>query len=212
MTDAINHIIENIDPLWAYVMLFFSAIIENVFPPIPGDTVTVFGAYLITTGHLGFWGVYLSTTLGSIIGFNLMYWIGVKFGRSFLDSKFRARLFSEKQFNKVQRWFSQYGYLVILANRFLSGTRSVISLFAGFFHLNGLMVLGLSALSAFIWNGLLIYAGYLLGINWDVIIGILRQYNNIVIITTLAAIFIFMIIRWRKKIKRQKSGKVLDQP
>lgn len=212
MKDGLNQIIENIDPIWAYVVLFFSAIIENLFPPIPGDTVTVFGAYLITTGQLGFWGVYLSTTLGSIVGFNIMYLIGIKFGRSFLNSKFRARLFSEKQFNKVQRWFAKYGYTVILANRFMSGTRSVISLFAGFFHLNWLLVLGLSALSAFIWNGLLIYAGYLLGVNWDVITGIIKHYNNIVIIATVIAVFLFIMFRRRRKRKRQETAKVSDQP
>jgi len=45
-----------------YVALFLSAYIENIFPPIPGDTVTVIGAYFVGTGKLNFWGVYFSTS------------------------------------------------------------------------------------------------------------------------------------------------------
>ena len=119
MLESINQLLEQINPAMAYVLLFLSAIIENVFPPIPGDTVTVIGAYLITTGNLGFWGVYISTSTGSLVGFFIMYIIGLKFGRSFVRSKFKAKIFSEEMFNRVEKWFVKYGYWVILANRFL---------------------------------------------------------------------------------------------
>ena len=42
-----------------------------------------------------------------------------------------------QRIEKIEVWFAKYGYWVIFANRFLSGTRSVISLFAGIFKLNG---------------------------------------------------------------------------
>ena len=99
MLESINQLLEQINPAMAYVLLFLSAIIENVFPPIPGDTVTVIGAYLITTGNLGFWGVYISTSTGSLVGFFIMYIIGLKFGRSFVRSKFKAKIFSEENFH-----------------------------------------------------------------------------------------------------------------
>ena len=72
MLEYLNQIIDQITPAMAYVILFLSAIIENVFPPIPGDTVTVIGAYLISTEKLGFWGVYISTSTGSLVGFYVM--------------------------------------------------------------------------------------------------------------------------------------------
>ncbi|MEJ2053360.1 MAG: hypothetical protein P8X42_05520 [Calditrichaceae bacterium] len=51
MLESISQILQQIDPGMVYFVLFLSAIIENVFPPIPGDTVTVIGAYLITTSE-----------------------------------------------------------------------------------------------------------------------------------------------------------------
>ena len=203
MIEYIENIITQVDPLVAYLILFASAYVENTFPPVPGDTVTVIGAYLITTGKLSFIGVWLSTTLGSILGFFTMYLIGYRLGRSFITSEKRAKIFDYDRIEKTEIWFSKYGYWVILANRFLSGTRSVISLFAGIFKLRGYKVLLLATISALIWNGLLMYAGYVLGVNWENIVEIVGQYNKIVIAITITAIVGFVVYKYvfKKKIK-----------
>ncbi len=205
MIDYIENIISQVDPLLAYLILFASAYIENTFPPIPGDTVTVIGAYLITTGKLSFMGVWLSTTLGSILGFFTMYLIGSKLGKEFISSKKRAKIFGFERMEKIEIWFAKYGYWVIIANRFLSGTRSVISLFAGIFKLNWLWVLILASISALIWNGILMYAGYILGVNWESITDIVSQYNQIVIILTVLLISGFIIYKFVQKRKVTKN-------
>jgi membrane protein DedA with SNARE-associated domain len=200
MLEYLDTIFQQISPLTAYLLLFISAFVENVFPPIPGDTVTLIGAYLVISGKLSFTGVYLSTSLGSVLGFFTMYMLGLKLGRKFLDSKLGRKVFTEAQYQKTEKWFSKYGYGIIAANRFLSGTRSVISIFAGSFHLNWIYVLGLATLSALLWNGLLIYIIYVVGLNWDVITGMISQYNKIVIALTIIIIsVIFARKLWRKK-------------
>ena len=75
MLENIEVLISQVDPGVAYLILFVSAYVENTFPPVPGDTVTVIGAYLITTGKLSFTGVWLSTTLGSVLGFMTMFFM-----------------------------------------------------------------------------------------------------------------------------------------
>lgn len=201
MLDYIEGIISQVDPSIAYLILFVSAFIENTFPPIPGDTVTVIGAYLITTGKLSFTGVWLSTTVGSILGFFTMYMAGRKFGRSFVRNKKREKIFDLSRMEKAENWFAKFGYWVIFANRFLSGTRSVISLFAGIFRLNWFKVLILASLSALIWNGLLMWAGYALGVNWRYITDLVSRYHTIVILITLILITIFIIYKYLKKRK-----------
>ena len=205
MLEYLQNLLNQIDPLMAYIVLGISAFLENVLPPIPGDTVVVVGAYLVSTGKLGFWGVYTSTTIGSVIGFFTMYFLGLKFGRAFIQHRrIREKVFREEDIKKVETWFGKWGYWVIFANRFLSGTRSVISLFAGLFHLHPLAVISLSLLSALIWNALLINAGMLLGDNWEVIIDIISRYNQIFIVL-IVIIAGYLIYRSRKK-KHQKSN------
>jgi membrane protein DedA with SNARE-associated domain len=199
MLDFLENILNSIDPFTAYVVLFFSAFAENVIPPVPGDTVVVIGAYLVSTEKLGFWGVFISTCVGSSFGFMVMYYIGAIFGRSFFYKKSRSKIFKEKQINKVEKWFANWGYWVIIANRFLSGTRSVVSIFAGLFHLNQFLVFGLGLISTMIWNGILISLGLLLGENWNILIDYISKYNFIFIILTILVIVVIFIVKYLKK-------------
>ncbi len=201
MLNSLPHLLDNINPLVAYLILMVSAIVENIFPPIPGDTVTVFGAYFVSKGKLGFWGVYVSTTVGSVIGFFIMYLLGLKLGTRLLNARWTKKTFSAEKIKKVEYWFTKYGYWVVAANRFLSGTRSVVSIFAGFFGLRWQLVLLYSFISAAIWNGLLIYGGYLVGVNWQKITGLLKQYNQIVLIITAAVIVSYLFYRFMIKNK-----------
>jgi membrane protein DedA with SNARE-associated domain len=199
MFEYLENLLNSIDPIIAYVVLFFSAFLENVIPPIPGDTVVVIGAYLVSTERLGFWGVFISTCIGSSFGFMVMYYFGAKFGRSFINKKTRSKMFKESQIQRVEKWFADWGYWVIFANRFLSGTRSVVSIFAGLFHLNAFYVFGLGLISTMIWNGLLISLGLLLGENWNVLMEYISQYNFIFIILTIVVIVIIFTGKYLKK-------------
>ena len=205
MIEYLESLFSQISPTMAYLVLCVSAFTENVLPPIPGDTVVILGAYLVSIEQLGFWGVYVSTTLGSVIGFMTMFIIGRRFGRSFIYKESRAKMFKEENIRRVEIWFAKWGYWVIFANRFLSGTRSVISLFAGFFHLNILLVLILSMISAAIWNGLLIAAGMLVGHNWGIISNIIAQYNKVLIVLTVLVVGYVVYRKFYKKDRDQRS-------
>jgi membrane protein DedA with SNARE-associated domain len=205
MIEFLENLFSGISPAMTYLILGISAFTENVLPPIPGDTVVVLGAYLVSIGQLNFWGVYISTTVGSVIGFVTMYYIGRRFGRSFIYKKSRAKVFKEEDIRKVEVWFGKWGYWVIVANRFLSGTRSVISLFAGLFHLNAIFVIGLSLVSALIWNGLLLFAGMLVGKNWSIISDIISQYNTILIVLTISIVGYVIYRKFYKKNSKEKS-------
>jgi membrane protein DedA with SNARE-associated domain len=183
--------IQQLSPGLAYTFLFFSALVENLIPPIPGDTVTVVGAYLVGRGVLNFWGVYISTTLGSISGFmgifGIAYWLEWK-----IIEKYQPKWISRTHINKVEEWFRQYGLLVILFNRFLSGVRSVISLVAGLSKMHTGKVFLLALISCAVWNGGLIYLGTIVGKNWEIIVHFLEVYNRtvLVLLALLLAVFI----------------------
>jgi membrane protein DedA with SNARE-associated domain len=199
MLEFLENLFENINPLTAYLVIFLSAFTENVVPPIPGDTVVILGAYLVGTGRLKFLGVYLATTLGSVAGFITMYAVGKYFGVAFLATPQGKRLFKEKYLERTRIWFGKWGYGVILANRFLSGTRSVISLVAGLFHLRLSLVIILSLLSSMIWNALLISGGLLLGRNWSLLQKWISRYNQFLLVLLVGVVLYFVIRRYFNK-------------
>ena len=107
MEEFLNRIIEFLLPqndIFLYIFLFVSAIIENLFPPIPGDTITAFGAFLVGTGRLNYFLVYISTTIGSVIGFMALFFVGRFFEREFFMQK-DFKFFSADSIINAEKWF-----------------------------------------------------------------------------------------------------------
>ena len=181
-----------------YLFLFIIAFIEYVFPPIPGDTIMVFGAYLVGIGKLDLLTVYVSTTLGSISGFLVIFFMGKYYGREFFLKK-NYRFFSREMILQIEEWLGHYGVGLIAANRFLSGARSPISLIAGISNMKAFSTTLAALFSSMIWNALLISGGYFMGKNWQVVITILKRYNQFIIILITVS---FLFYLWKKKKRR----------
>ena len=167
MVDFINSAVAELgrwNPLWAYLLLAASAFLENLIPPVPGDVVVIFSAYLVGRGVLEWIPVYACTCLGGTLGFWVMFALGARYGPRLLQPRFRIA--SVQSLERAARWLERFGAWLVLANRFLSGIRSVIALSAGMGGMGWKPVVGLGLVSMAIWNGLLIYAGLLVGNNW----------------------------------------------
>ena len=191
-----------IDAIWVYTLLCLSAYAENIIPPIPGDTIVVFGAYLVGTGVIDFAPAFAVTTIGSLAGFMSLYWLGRVFGKSVVETE-RWKLFASDDFKRVETWFERYGYAIIAANRFLSGTRSVISLFAGIAVLRLKIVLVFALVSCALWNFILMYAGYAIGDNWHLILEYIKQYN-IIVFAAVGILLLVLVIRkyiWNRRVQ-----------
>ncbi len=199
----ISHLPQN--ELVLYLLLFFSAVLENLFPPVPGDTITVLGAFFVGKGILSFPVVYAVTTVGSTLGFMILFYVGYFLEREFFMKR-DFRIFSAKSIISSEKWFEKYGYYVVLGNRFIPGIRSVVSIAAGITILRPQRVFLFALTSAAVWNFIWIYAGYSLGNNWEqvrekftVIIG---SYNIAAASVMTAAILVYFIA---KKIHARKN-------
>ncbi len=196
--DILNNI-SNFTPFWIYVTLFLFAFIENVFPPSPSDLVVVIGGSLVSTGVINFIPILLLTTIGSVIGFMVLFYFGSTVDRKVVHSG-KFKYIPVGAINKVELWFKKYGYYVILGNRFFPGTRSVISFFAGMSIMDAKKTIFLATISAFVWNAIIIYLGYIFGNNVSVVDKYLSTYSNIAIgITILLVLFLIVKFIFRKK-------------
>lgn len=198
MLEEILAYISSLDTTWIYFILFFFSFIENVFPPSPSDVVVVVGASLIASTSMGFIPVLFITSIGSALGFILMYYVGY-FLREKVLSSGKLKFVNQDALNKTDEWFSKYGYWIILANRFLPGTRSVISFFSGVHELHVLKTFLYALISAFLWNILIIYLGMTLGNNVELIDYYLTTYSNVVVAITIIIVIIFTIRYFLKK-------------
>ena len=204
MIEHILDFISGLSPFWIYVSLFAFAFIENVFPPSPSDLVVVIGGSLIGTHSLHFIPTLLSTTIGSVIGFMILFFIGTQLDKKVIRAG-KVKFIPTEGLEKVEKWFSKYGYWIILANRFLPGTRSVISLFAGLSELDTKKTIILATISALVWNASIIYLGIIFGHNIGLVDHYLSTYSNIAVIIT-CAVILFLILNYFWKKKKSAKG------
>lgn len=196
-------LIYGLPPLSIYLVFFVVAYVENIIPPIPGDILVAFGGYMAAESVVGIIPILLLTTVASVIGFMNVYWIGSHWGYRIKDENYwLLRFIPLKYLNKVQDWMQRWGLGVVLANRFLAGTRSVISLTAGLSHTPVGSTVLCSTISSILWNGILLASGWVVHENWKVIGDYLSAYGKIV----LGLIALFIIVRLVMHYYRKKKS------
>ncbi len=184
-----------------YLILFSFAFIENLFPPSPSDVVVVIGSTILANSPAGFIPLLLITSIGSSLGFIVMYLVGDYLGLKLIRTN-RIKFITQELLQKADRWFNKYGYSIIIVNRFLPGTRAVVSFFSGLHQLRMLPTFLLASISSLLWYILLVFLGMKLGQNIDKIDLYLKTYSNIAYIVIA---IIILLIGYRFLVKKKKS-------
>ena len=194
-----------LNPIWIYCVAGAIAYIENVFPPLPSDVIVVAAGSLVGIGRVDFALLLVLSTVGSTAGFLTMYKVGDWFGIRILETG-KLKYIPLEKVHKVEAWFKKYGYWVVIANRFLAGTRAVVSFFTGMSELSLWWTTILSFLSSLIWNFILIFAGKELGKNWREISSYLETYGKIVTLVLIIVLLIFISRNYYKNRNRHNSS------
>jgi membrane protein DedA with SNARE-associated domain len=193
-----------VPPIGVYLIFFGIAYVENLVPPMPGDVIVAFGGYLAAEGLIQLFPVWSLTVISSVAGFMTMYWLGYRWGAQIeenRDSHFLLRFIDYKYFAKGKKWMEKWGQGVVILNRFLAGTRSVISLTAGISQLKVVPTILSSLVSSILWNSLLLGMGWVIRDNWQIIGGYLSNYGKVI----LALIVLFVGGKAYFSYRRKKS-------
>jgi membrane protein DedA with SNARE-associated domain len=190
--------LQQLPPYSVLGLIFFISYIENVFPPAPSDVLLVFSGTLIGVGTIDYVPALIIATLGSTLGFMTAYLLGRYFEQHVVSGKF-GRFLPVGTIHQVERLFQRYGYGVIVANRFLAGTRAIVSIFAGMSKMNLAFTTLLCALSAMVWNGILLYLGMVFANKWRSAAEYLGLYSKVMSIALGGAIIIFLFLYLRRR-------------
>ncbi|MDT3697593.1 MAG: DedA family protein [Ignavibacterium sp.] len=197
--ELLTHL-SSLTPILIYVLLFTFAYIENLFPPSPSDIVIVIGGTLVGTNYLHFIPTLIFATGGSIAGFLTAFGIGWLLDKKLIHSG-KLKFINLQTIEKAETAFRKWGYYLIVANRFLPGTRAVISFFGGMSRLDVHKTMFLSSISSLLWNIILIYLGIFFGENVALVDRYLNTYSNIVVAVT-AIVILLLVINYFIKKKR----------
>ena len=165
------------------VVIFLSAGLEYVFPPFPGDTVTLVGAILVGTGGWPAWAVVLAIMLGSALGIVVDWYAGVWLEETKRETWLHRLLqkpATARAVEKVKKKFRDHGSYYIMINRFLPAFRSVFFLAGGMAGLKLGRVLFFGMISVVLWMALIFGLGIFLGYHIEQISQWLARYSVVV--------------------------------
>ncbi|MFN0086885.1 MAG: DedA family protein [Blastocatellia bacterium] len=195
--------LQELPPGGVLLFIFAVAYIENLFPPSPSDMLILFAGTLISVGTMGFPESLAAATLGSVTGFMTAYMAGRYFA-PVIETRL-GRFLPVDAIPQVERLFQRYGYGVIVVNRFLAGTRAVVSFFAGVSRMNLPLTTTLCTLSAAVWNSLLLYLGMIFAKNWRRGAGYIETYSKV---ATAIVILVILVLIYRHIRRRRAANPV----
>jgi len=117
--DYVNNFADN--PFALFCVMFFGALFNTFFPPVPIEIGAVFAGYLVSQGHGSLLIVIFATTLGMSAGSAILYQIAKVYGNSIIKTPFFARLINEKVLKRVEIWLKKYGTPSLIVTKFIPG-------------------------------------------------------------------------------------------
>ena len=180
-------------------------LIGLVFPG--GEVVFLAGIAASGSGSAFLGEAKLSTPLlftlapiAAIIGGEVGYWFGKKFGRPFFDRP-DSRFFNQKMVFKVEKYLATYGpRKALVFGRFIPFARTLINPVCGVANLDRKLFSTWNAIGAIIWTQVAMGIGYFLG-------DVFQENGNYFIIGIVALIVLGTSIPLVLEILRERQAK-----
>ena len=192
--DTLANFVVHTIGLLGYPGLFFLMFIESCGILMPSEVIMPFSGFLVANGGMNFWLVAIIGALGNLGGSLLAYYIGWKGGRPLIEKYGRYILLSKHDIGLAHRWFEKYGPEATFFGRLLPVVRTFISFPAGVAKMDIKKFSVYTFFGAFIWSGVLAYAGVKMGANWELIRTKLHNFDLTIVIVL--AVFIVWYV-WR---------------
>ena len=158
---------------WVYVFLFLIIFAETgliiasfLMPFLPGDALIFTIGLLAQEGSLNIYLVIPLLIFAAILGDNLNYYVGKRFGDYIMNSE-KDFFIKKKHLEKAKDFFDKNGKNSIIIARFVPVIRTIVPFLCGSTKVKYSTFLSFSMIGAVLWVGVIGLLGYNLGkIEW----------------------------------------------
>lgn len=186
---------------WGYLAICIGMALESACIPVPSEIIFGFAGYMVYLGKLDFTTAAVAGVAGGLIGSVIAYLVGFWGGQPFVSAYGKYILLSASHVNLAQNWFDKYGLRAVFFSRLLPVVRTFISLPAGFAGVNFSRFIIYTVLGSIPWTIGLLYAGQLLGENWQ-LVNTIGHRAGIIVIICLIGVFLYY---YRKRYNQTNS-------
>ncbi|KOU11746.1 MULTISPECIES: DedA family protein [Streptomyces] len=174
--------------------------LENVFPPLPSEVILPLTGFAAGQGVISLFAALFWTTLGSVVGAAVLYWIGALVGRERMYAIWaKLPLVKTSDLERTEEWFAKHGTKAVFLGRMVPIFRSLISVPAGLERMPLPTFLALTGLGTLTWNTVLVMSGYWLGDQWDKVGDYVGVISKTVLVMVVLALAFYILVRLRSR-------------
>src|SRR5256885_12327699 len=183
---------------YGYAVVFVGVFLENTGLPVPGETALLAGAALSHFGRLALPWVVVTATGAAVLGDNLGFLIGRRYGRGLIE-RYGAHLgLRRSRLDQFDRFFERHGGRTVFIARFITGLRVFGALLAGASGLRWPTFLFYNAAGAVTWSIAIAAAGYSPAYSWDTLERWIGR-SGLIGLAVVGAVGAVALIRARRK-------------
>ena len=155
-----------------YVILFLIVFTETglvIMPLLPGDSL-LFAAGAIAANEntgLNVWLIIIILIIAALLGDNVNYFMGKKFGGE-IKKRERILFLKREYLEKTEAFYEKHGGSTVIMARFIPIIRTIAPFVAGAGSMNYSKYIGYCVLGAILWVPSLTLLGYFFG-NMDIV-------------------------------------------
>ena len=188
-----------------YLIMAAFAAVENVFPPIPADTVVALGSWLAARGQGSPLWAFLSVWVGNIAGASAMYYVGRRHGTAWIERRF-PKIADEKSENRFRELHRKYGAASLFLSRFIPGVRALVPPFAGALRLPAVSSLASISIASGLWYGLVSYLAFRAGAaDWNALTGRISSVGRWIAVGAGVVLAIGALVWWLRQRRSEPS-------
>jgi membrane protein DedA with SNARE-associated domain len=178
---------------WGYLAIVVGTFFE-------GETILVLGGFAAHQGVLRLDLVMASAFVGSMVGDQVWFWVGRRFGRRWLDRHPGKAVALERVGRLLDRW----GAWFVLTFRFLYGLRSISPVAIGLSSISALRFTILNMISAAIWAVTVGALGFVFGKALESALGRLQAWEHRILAALGLAAVLYGLHRLVRTILRRR--------
>lgn len=203
MHDLLNWLGTLPEPL-LYGAILLAAFAENIFPPLPADTVVALGAFVAARGNGSAIGAWSATMVGNIGGAMLMFALGKRHGMPWLAKRMPS-VFAGNASEKFVERFNRQGIVAVVVSRFLPAVRAVVPPVAGALGVGAVRAALAMGLASGVWYGLVCWLAFRAGADAEILLARIDQQQRTVGLVAGAIVVVGGIWFFARRRKRKSA-------
>ena len=129
---------------------------------LPGDSLLFTAGFLASQGYFDIRILVPLLFIGAVLGDNIGYWTGQKYGRKLFEKK-DSWIFKKKYLREAEKFYEKHGKKTITIARFLPIIRTFAPIVAGIAHMDYKAFMAYNLLGGLLWAVGMTLGGYFLG-------------------------------------------------